>query len=50
MGHAIGIFAHSPDPDDIMFTDPQVELPSTRDRQTAEAAYHTPPSLEVVRP
>jgi hypothetical protein len=50
LGHAIGIFAHSPDPDDIMFTDPQVELLSARDRQTAEAAYHTPPSLEAVRP
>ena len=22
MGHALGIFAHSPDPEDIMFTDP----------------------------
>jgi predicted Zn-dependent protease len=50
LGHAIGIFAHSPNPDDIMFADPQVELPSTRDRQTAEAAYHTPPSLTAVRP
>jgi predicted Zn-dependent protease len=50
LGHAIGIFAHSPFPADIMFTDPQVELPSTRDRQTAEAAYHTPPSLTAVRP
>jgi predicted Zn-dependent protease len=50
MGHAIGIFAHSPDPEDIMLMPPEVELPSTRDRQTAEAAYHTPPSLEVVRP
>jgi predicted Zn-dependent protease len=50
LGHALGIFAHSPDPDDIMFSNPQVELPSTRDRQTAEAAYHTPPSLEAVGP
>lgn len=50
LGHAIGIFAHSPNPGDIMFTDPEVELLSTRDRQTAEAAYHTPPSLTVVRP
>ncbi len=50
MGHALGIFAHSPDPEDIMFADPEVELPSARDRRTAEAAYHTSPSLEVVRP
>ncbi|MGH7581576.1 MAG: hypothetical protein ACREM9_15475 [Gemmatimonadales bacterium] len=50
MGHALGIFAHSPDPEDIMFTDPEVDLPSARDRRTAEAAYHTPASLEAVRP
>lgn len=50
MGHALGIFAHSPDPEDIMFADPEVELPSSRDRRTAEAVYHTPPTLEAVRP
>jgi hypothetical protein len=50
MGHALGIFAHSPDPEDIMFADPEVELTSARDRRTAEAAYHTPPTLEAVRP
>ena len=50
MGHALGIFAHSPDPEDIMFADPEVELPSARDRRTAEAVYHTPPTLEVVGP
>ena len=41
LGHAIGIFAHSDDPEDIMFTDPEVDLPSNRDITTAEAAYHT---------
>jgi hypothetical protein len=50
IGHAIGIFVHSPDPEDTMFADPEVELPSARDRRTAEAVYHTPPTLEVVRP
>ncbi len=50
MGHALGIFAHSDDPEDIMFADPEVALPSDRDRRTAEAAYHTPPTLEAVRP
>jgi predicted Zn-dependent protease len=49
LGHALGIFAHSPNPEDIMFADPDVELPSARDQRTAEAAYHTPPTLEVVR-
>ncbi len=50
MGHALGIFAHSPDPEDIMYSDPEVDLPSARDRRTAEAVYHTPPTLEAIRP
>jgi hypothetical protein len=50
LGHAMGIFAHSDDPGDIMYADPEVELPSERDRRTAEAAYHTPPNLRLVRP
>jgi hypothetical protein len=48
MGHALGIFAHSEDPEDIMYTDPEVDLPSDRDRRTAEAAYHTPPTIQAV--
>lgn len=50
MGHALGIFAHSPYPEDIMYADPEVELPSARDRRTVEAVYHTPPTLEAVGP
>lgn len=50
LGHALGIFAHSEDPDDIMYVDPEVDLPSERDRRTAEAAYHTPASLQPVDP
>jgi len=50
LGHAIGIFAHSEDPEDIMYTDPEVDLPSNRDITTAEAAYHTPANLLAVRP
>ena len=49
LGHALGIFAHSDRPEDIMFADPGVELPSARDQRTAEAAYHTTPTLEAVR-
>jgi predicted Zn-dependent protease len=49
LGHALGIFAHSPDPADIMFADPGVELPIARDQRTAETAYHTPPTIEAVR-
>jgi predicted Zn-dependent protease len=50
MGHALGIFRHSPNPDDIMFADPVVEAPSDLDRGTIEALYHYPPNLEAVRP
>ena len=49
LGHALGIFAHSPNPEDIMFADPEVELPSARDQRTVEAAYHTLPTLDAVR-
>ncbi|HEY3492571.1 MAG TPA: hypothetical protein VGK43_06440, partial [Solirubrobacterales bacterium] len=50
LGHALGILSHSERPEDIMFGDPEVDLPSDRDRRTAEAAYHTPRNLRVVRP
>jgi predicted Zn-dependent protease len=45
LGHAIGIFAHSPVTTDIMHGDPSVSSLSTRDRATAEAAYHITPTL-----
>lgn len=47
LGHAIGIFAHSPDAADIMYFDPTVPTLSTRDRATAERAYHFQPNLTV---
>jgi hypothetical protein len=50
LGHALGIFNHSEDPDDIMYVDPEVDLPSNRDITTAEAAYHTQANLQAVRP
>ncbi len=50
LGHAIGIFRHSPNPADIMFSDPVVPLPSTADRETAEVLYHLPSTLRLVRP
>jgi len=48
LGHALGIFAHSPNDTDIMFADPQVDLPSRFDRATAEALYHLPPTIAAV--
>jgi len=47
LGHAIGIFAHSPVATDIMFGDPVVPALSPRDRATAEAAYHLQPNLSI---
>jgi hypothetical protein len=47
LGHAIGIFAHSPDPADIMFSDPVVSELSVSDRATVERAYHLDPNLTV---
>jgi hypothetical protein len=47
LGHAIGIFAHSPVATDLMFADPVVSGPSERDRSTAELAYHTEPTLTM---
>lgn len=47
LGHALGIFAHSPDEADLMYGDPVVSALSTRDRSTAELAYHTEPTLTV---
>jgi predicted Zn-dependent protease len=47
LGHSLGIFAHSPNPEDIMFGDPSVTTLSARDRATAELAYHTKPTLTI---
>jgi predicted Zn-dependent protease len=47
LGHSLGIFAHSLNPEDIMFADPVVTTLSPRDRATAELAYHTEPTLTV---
>jgi hypothetical protein len=47
LGHAIGIFAHSPVATDIMYGNPTVSVLSDRDRATVERAYHIQPSLSV---
>jgi hypothetical protein len=47
LGHALGIFAHSQDPGDIMYVDPIVSVLSPRDRSTAELAYHTEATLSL---
>jgi predicted Zn-dependent protease len=47
VGHSLGIFTHSPDPQDLMYSDPIISMISRRDRSTAELAYHTPPTLTI---
>ncbi len=47
VGHSLGIFAHSPDPEDLMYADPAVSSLSSSDRSTAELAYHTEATLTV---
>ncbi len=48
LGHALGLFEHSDDAGDLMFTDPVVAGPSERDRNTIERAYHRPPTLTLL--
>lgn len=50
IGHALGIFAHSPNRDDLMYTRPEVTAPSLRDRATIQVLYHTPSDIRPYRP
>jgi len=47
LGHALGIFRHSPEPTDLMFSDPAVEAPTERDLGTAEVLYHVRANLTL---
>lgn len=49
LGHALGIFQHSPNGDDVMATIPTRNLLSERDRATIEVVYHWPVTLRPVR-
>jgi len=49
LGHALGIFQHSPDSGDQMYSDPVVTAPSERDRNTINRAYHTPTTIQLSR-
>lgn len=40
LGHALGLFKHSPDPDDIMYSFPGVDAPSEGDAATILQLYH----------
>ena len=46
LGHVLGIAQHSPNPDDLMFSDPLVrEVPNTRDRVTVQILYQAQPNI-----
>lgn len=49
VGHAMGIFRHSTDPDDIMYFAPTVQQPSLRDRQTAEILHQSRVTVTTTR-
>ena len=50
MGHTMGLFQHTTDPADIMFTDPVATELSDRDISTIEALYHRNSDMLPVRP
>ena len=45
IGHALGIFAHSNDPFDLMYREPEVTTPSLRDQATIQTLYHLPTDI-----
>ena len=49
LGHALGLFQHSPNPTDLMFAQPSVDAPSDVDAATVEWLYHQPTDL-IARP
>lgn len=45
LGHALGLFKHSPDPEDLMYDFPAVDAPSAADIATVLWVYHQPTDL-----
>ena len=50
LGHTMGLFQHSSDINDMMFTDPEAVRLSARDISTVEALYHREADMLPVRP
>ena len=46
LGHALGLFAHSPDTSDLMNASPRRLALSAADRYTIQLLYHTPSRLQ----
>jgi hypothetical protein len=49
IGHSLGIFRHTGDPADMMYSDPEASGLSERYRQTAEVLSHYPANMIPVR-
>jgi hypothetical protein len=47
LGHALGLFRHSPNVEDIMFSFPEVDAPSDVDAATVQFLYHQTPDLRA---
>lgn len=45
LGHALGLFAHSADTNDLMYSSPRRRVLSAADRYTIQLLYHTPSKL-----
>ncbi len=50
IGHSLGLFDHTSDTTDLMYSNPVVTHLSARDVRTAEAIYHIPADMVPVRP
>lgn len=45
LGHSLGLFQHSPNERDLMFTFPEVDAPSTRDANTVLTLFTVPRNM-----
>lgn len=45
IGHSLGLFRHSTNPNDLMYTTPSTDVPQPSDRQTVQLLYATPVDL-----
>jgi predicted Zn-dependent protease len=50
VGHTLGLFQHSDDPGDLMYSFPAVNRPSTRDANTVITLYGTVRNVAPVGP
>jgi predicted Zn-dependent protease len=49
-GHALGLFIHSPNSADVMYSNPSLDGISDHDRQTVEALYHSQVTMTLDHP